>query len=109
MRQEVRWRHTSERSSRPNMVSADSFLRRMLSPWPGSPLDRRFCDVRSLMAGHGCGICLLSDDCFGSAPGGSFGLARMTAHMGMFAVKGQVYGFMGSSHGHVCSQGAGLR
>jgi len=24
-------------------------------------------------------------------------LGRMTAHMGMFAVKGQVYGFMGSS------------
>jgi len=23
--------------------------------------------------------------------------SRMTAHMGMFAVKGQVYGFMGSS------------
>jgi len=34
-----------------------------------------------------------ASNCFDAPLGGH----RMAAHMGMFAVKGQVYGFMGSS------------
>ena len=40
---------------------------------------------------------ILNEPPFWVEPCGSIAVTRMAAHMGMFAVKGQVYGFMGSS------------